>query len=175
MSIASAPDWAGMFSFSIAPLELIVRGTLMYWFIFVLLRIAGRRDIGSLGIADLLVLVLIADAAQNGMAGEYTTVLDGMVLVATLVGWAAIINRVTYWSPHLARVLTPDRVCLVRDGVMAKRSLRREYITVNELLAELRQHGVEDVSEVHRAYIEADGNISVLKREPPVFPEKTSG
>src|SRR3546814_5478609 len=64
------------------PLELIVRGSAMYWFILILLRMAGRRDVGSLGVADMLVLVLIADAAQNGMAGQYQSITDGAILVA---------------------------------------------------------------------------------------------
>ncbi|MPT20888.1 MAG: DUF421 domain-containing protein, partial [Pseudomonas sp.] len=54
------PDWSAMFTFSVSPLEIIVRGSIVYWFIFVLLRVAGRRDIGSFGVADMLVLVLIA-------------------------------------------------------------------------------------------------------------------
>ncbi|QWF52372.1 DUF421 domain-containing protein [Bordetella hinzii] len=163
MNLFTSPDWPEMFAFSVPPLEILVRGTAMYWFIFILLRVAGRRDIGSLGVADMLVLVLIADAAQNGMAGDYTSVTDGMLLVATIVGWAVIVDRLTYSVPLLARLLSSDRICLVRDGVIARRNLRREYITEEELMSELRLKGVEHLSEVRRAYIEADGNISVLR------------
>jgi uncharacterized membrane protein YcaP (DUF421 family) len=159
-----SPNWSAVFSFSMSPLELIVRGTLMYWFIFILLRVAGRRDVGSLGVADMLVLVLIADAAQNGMAGEYTSIVDGMVLVATIIGWTMAVDRIAYFVPAVGRLLSADRVCLVRDGAVARRNLRREYITEEELMNELRLKGVEELSEVRRAYMEADGNISVLRR-----------
>jgi uncharacterized membrane protein YcaP (DUF421 family) len=162
MSFASSPDWAGMFSFSMSPLELIIRGSLMYWFIFFLLRAGGRRDVGSLGVADMLVLVLIADAAQNGMAGSYDSVLDGMILVATLVGWTAAVDRIVFHFPVLARLLTAKRVCLIQNGTIAKRNMRREFITEEELMSELRQQGFEDVAQVGRAYIEPDGNISVI-------------
>src|SRR3546814_5867786 len=125
-------------------LELIVRGSAMYWFILILLRMAGRRDVGSLGVADMLVLVLIADAAQNGMAGQYQSITDGAILVAVIVGWVALIDRLTYFMPGIGRLLESDKVCLVRDGQMIRRSMRRAYITPEELMSELQLHGVED-------------------------------
>jgi uncharacterized membrane protein YcaP (DUF421 family) len=158
-----SPDWPAMFTFSISPFEIFVRGTIVYWFIFVLLRIAGRRDVGSFGVADMLVLVLIADAAQNAMAGEYTSVVDGLVLVSTIVGWTVVVDRVGFFFKPIGRMLMSEKVCLIQDGVVAKRNLRREYITEDELMSELRLKGVENVADVHRAYMEADGNISVLK------------
>ena len=60
-----------LFGLSVSPLELVVRGTAMYWFLFVLFRVVLRRDTGSLAIADVLLLVIIADAAQNAMSGSY--------------------------------------------------------------------------------------------------------
>ena len=156
-------DWPALFRLTVPPLELIVRGTVMYWFILLVLRMAGRRDVGSLGVADMLVLVLIADAAQNGMAGQYQSITDGAILVAVIVGWVALIDRLTYFLPWLGRLLESDKVCLVRDGQMLRRSMRREYITPEELMSELRQHGVDKLSDIRRAYIEPDGNISVLK------------
>ena len=81
------PEIAALFELSVHPGELILRGTLMYWFLFLLLRFVTRRDIGSVGVADILLLVLIADASQNGMAGGYTSVTDGFILVATIAGW----------------------------------------------------------------------------------------
>lgn len=158
------PDWNLAFSLTVSPLELLVRGTIMYWFIFGLLRAAGRRDVGPLGVADMLVLVLIADAAQNAMAGEYKSILDGMVLVATIIGWTMAVDRVSYHVPAIRRWLSPEMVCLVRDGQIMRRNLRREYITEAELMAELRLHGISELSDVRRAYMEADGNISVLRR-----------
>ncbi|ASC66422.1 hypothetical protein B9P52_20055 [Achromobacter denitrificans] len=159
-----SPDWSAMFTFSVSPLEIIVRGSIVYWFIFVLLRVAGRRDVGSFGVADMLVLVLIADAAQNAMAGEYTSIVDGLILVGTIVGWTVLVDRIGYFFQPVGRFLSPDRVCLVHDGVIARRNLRREYITEEELMSELRLKGIADIREVHRAYMESDGDISVLKR-----------
>lgn len=157
-------NWPELFRLTVPPLELFVRGSAMYWFILIVLRIAGRRDIGSMGVADMLVLVLIADAAQNGMAGQYQSITDGAILVAVIVGWVALIDRLTYFLPWLDRMLEPKQICLVRDGRMLRRNMRREYITPDELLSELRLQGCHGLADVRRAYIEPDGNISVLKR-----------
>lgn len=157
-------QWENIIKFSMSPIEIVIRGTLVYWFIFILLRLAGRRDVGSLGMADLLVVVLIADAAQNAMAGEYKAVPDGMVLIATIVFWSFFIDRLAYACPAVRPFLVPPKLCLVKDGQLQKRAMRRESITPDELMSELRQKGVEDVAEVRRAFLEPDGSISVIKK-----------
>ncbi|AOB32019.1 hypothetical protein AKI39_16875 [Bordetella sp. H567] len=156
-------QWENIIKFSMSPIEIVIRGTLTYWFIFILLRLAGRRDVGSLGIADLLVVVLIADAAQNAMAGEYKAVPDGMVLIATIVFWSFVVDRVAFAFPIVRPFLMPPKLCLVKDGQLQRRAMRRESITSDELASELRQKGVEDISEVRRAYLEPDGSVSVIK------------
>lgn len=80
------PDLAALLRFDVSPGELLLRGSLMYWLLFLLFRFVLRRDTGSIAIADILLLVLIADASQNAMAGGYNTVAEGAVLVGTLVG-----------------------------------------------------------------------------------------
>src|SRR5678816_1665524 len=79
-------EWDKLFVFTISPLELFIRGSIIYLFILVLMR-ALRREPGTVGIADLLMVVLIADASQNAMAGEYHSILDGLILVLTIVFW----------------------------------------------------------------------------------------
>lgn len=158
-------QWENIIKFSMSPVEIMIRGTMTYWFIFILLRLAGRRDVGSLGMADLLVVVLIADAAQNAMAGEYKSVPDGMVLIATIVFWSVFIDRLAYICPAVRPFLIPQKLCLVKDGQVQRRAMRRESITADDLQSELRQKGIEDVSQVRRAYLEPDGSISVIKRK----------
>lgn len=160
-------QWDALFRFDVAPLELILRGTLMYWFIFVALRMAGRRDLGSLGISSILLLVLIADAASNGMSANYQSVGEGMVLVGTLFFWSVFVDRISYFFPATRALLSPDRICLVRDGVMQRRAMRQEYITEEELMAELRLRGVNELAEVRRAYIEETGEVSVQMNQAP--------
>jgi len=156
-------QWDALFRFGVAPLELIIRGTLMYWFIFIALRMAGRRDLGSLGISSILLMVLISEAASNAMSAEYESVGEGMVLVGTLFFWSVFVDRVAYFFPITRGLLSPERICLVRNGIMQRRSMRREYITESELMAELRLNGVNELTEVRRAYIEETGEISIQR------------
>ena len=156
-------QWSELFVFGVSPWELVIRGSLVYWFIFILLRLAGRRDFGAVGSADVLLVVLIADAAQNAMSAQYESVAEGMVLVGTLILWSVAVDRVGYFWPAFERLLDPGRVCLVKDGVMQRRGMRREYVTPDEVMSELRQQGVDDLRLVRRAYMESQGEISVLK------------
>lgn len=157
-------DWSELFGLSVSPLELLVRGTAMYFFLFLLFRVVIKRRVGSIGMADMLVLVIVADAAQNGMAGEYRSITDGFILVGTIVGWNYIFDWANYRFAWLQRWLEPDPLLLVRDGRLLRRHLRLERVTEKELEAKLREHGVTDLAEVHKAYMEPDGQVTVIKR-----------
>lgn len=161
-------DLISVFSFTVSPLELMLRGSLMYWFLFVVFRFILRREVGSLGISDFLFVVILGDAAQNGMIGGATSATDGMVLVATLVFWSFMLDFMSFRFPVIQRFTAAPRLCLVRDGKMLRRNMRREFITDQELNAKIRQQGVEDITEVKRMYLEADGEMSLIKQESAV-------
>ncbi|MES2958155.1 MAG: YetF domain-containing protein [Pseudomonadota bacterium] len=150
--------------FSVDPLELVLRGSVVYWFLFLLFRFVLRRDAGSLGIADILLLVLIADASQNAMSGGYETVADGFVLVATLAGWNWLLDWASYRFHAVRRFAEPLPLVLVRRGRIVARNLRREYVTVPELMASLREQGIDKLADVKMARMEPDGAISIIRR-----------
>lgn len=154
-----------MFQLTVNPLELVVRGTVIYWFIFLLFRVLLRRSVGAVGIADVLLLVLIADAAQNGMAGDYQSITDGMILVATIIGWSVFFDWVAYRVPRIGKLVEPDPLPLVVDGRINRRNLREEFLSEEELLAKLREQGVEHVEDVKRATMESDGVVSVIRKD----------
>jgi len=145
-----------------SPVELIVRGTLIYWFLFLLFRFVLRRDAGSLGLADVLLVVVIADASQSGMAGEYKSVSEAVVLISTIAGWNYFIDWMSYRYAWFARFAEPRAVPLIRHGTIVKANLRREMLTEEELESKLRESGVEDVAHVKHAALEPDGMISVI-------------
>lgn len=157
-------DWHALFVPSGSLLELIIRGSCLYWFLFLLLRFVMRRDVGSVGVADVLLLVIIADAAQNAMAGEYRSITEGLVLVSTIIGWNYLFNWAAYHSRAFARFSQPQPLLLIRDGKLLHRNMRREYITERELQAKMREQGIEDFSEVKQAFMEEDGEVSVIKK-----------
>ncbi len=147
------------------PLELVVRGTLMYWFLFLLFRFILRRDVGSIAVADVLLLVLIADASQNAMAGGYETVSDGFVLVATIAGWNWLFDWAAFRFEWVRRVLAAKPLRLVIDGKIQRRNLRKEMISHDELMAALREQGIDALEKVRLATMESDGVITVVKND----------
>lgn len=154
-----------VWGFSVDPLELVVRGTAVYAFLFVLFRFVLRRDTGSMGIADILLVVLIADASQNAMSGGYRTVPDGLLLVSTLVAWNWLLDWASWRWNVVRRFAEPPPVVLVRRGHLVAAALRREQITVPELMANLREHGIDKLSQVHVARMESDGSVSVIRAD----------
>ncbi|HEU4326651.1 MAG TPA: YetF domain-containing protein [Roseiflexaceae bacterium] len=158
-------DWGRILLPSTPPLEIFVRGTLMYLALFVMLRVVLRRQSGTVGITDLLVVVLLADASQNALAGDYHSVADGVLLVATIIGWSYALDWLGYHIPAVQRFVHPPPLTLVKDGQMQRRNMRHELITPEELMTQLREQGIESLDQVKRACIEGDGQISVVKRE----------
>jgi uncharacterized membrane protein YcaP (DUF421 family) len=159
--------WSTYFAVTVSPAELFIRGTLVYWFLFLVFRFVMRRDAGTIGIADLLVLVLIADASQNAMSGGYTTVAEGFVLVGTILGWNWLIDWASFHSPAVARFTTPPAIVLVKHGRVLQRNLRREHLSSEELESKLREQGVERLEDVKVAMMESDGAISVIRYSSP--------
>lgn len=148
-------------------LEIFIRGTLTYLVLFAILRITMNRSSSSIGMTDLLVIVLIADAAQNAMADDYSSWTDGILLVATIVGWAYGLDALAYRFPRtLGRWVHPEPKTLVRDGRKVQENLDRELISDEELMTQLRLQGVKELAEVEQAAMEGNGEVSVIKKQP---------
>ena len=152
-----------LLGFSMSPLELVLRGSAVYWGLFLLFRFVLRRDAGALGIADILLLVLLADASQNAMSGGYQSLSEGAVLVLTIVGWNWLMDWAAFHFNVVRRFAEPDPLVLVRRGRMLAGNLRREFISTPELMAHLREQGVDKLADVKLARMEPDGRISVIR------------
>jgi uncharacterized membrane protein YcaP (DUF421 family) len=146
-------------------LETVARGVLMYLSIFVLLRLILRGRTSAVSVSDLLVLLLVADAAQNAMAANYQSITSGVVLVGTIVLMSFVMDWLAFRSTAIRRFVHPDRRPLIQDGRVLRRALQQELMTEEELMTQLRLNGVEDVTEVKAAYLEGNGSISVIKLE----------
>jgi uncharacterized membrane protein YcaP (DUF421 family) len=166
-------DLAELFAVRMPVAEIIVRASAVYWFLFLVFRFVLRRDIGALGIADVLLLVILADAAQNAMAGGYKTITEGFILLATIVGWNMLLDALAYRFRAVARFTTPRALLLVRHGRFMPSNLRRERLTPDEVMTKLREQGVAHLRQVRHAYLESDGQISVIRYddERPATPQ----
>jgi uncharacterized membrane protein YcaP (DUF421 family) len=142
--------------------DVAIRTAIVYGFLVLAFRLAGKREVGQLSILDLVVLLLIADAVQNAMVGENTTIVGGLVAAATLIVLDRVLNTLADRSPRLRRALEGEPRLLIRDGTVMQRALREEGIDRSELETAVRQHGLERVADVHLAVLETDGTISVV-------------
>lgn len=159
-----SPNWHDILVPSGSLVEVIIRGTLMYLLIVAAFRVF-RRDAGSMSISDILVVVLIADAAQNGMAGEYKSLTEGVTLAGTIfawnysLDWLAFHNRFIYWLLH------PPPLLLIDRGRLQFRNLRAQLITGADLREQLREQGVENLAAVKACWLEGDGRLSIVKMD----------
>jgi uncharacterized membrane protein YcaP (DUF421 family) len=158
---------AELFAVHVSVPELVLRGTLVYWLLFLIFRFIMRRDVGAVGIADILLLVIVADAAQNAMSGGYQTFGEGAILVCTIVAWNWLLDWLSFHFAPVRRFASPSKVLLIQRGVPQLRNLRREFITMQELHEKLREQGIEHLTEVKAAYLEGDGQISVIRTTQP--------
>jgi uncharacterized membrane protein YcaP (DUF421 family) len=157
-------DWQSVFIPALPLAEIVLRGTLVYLFLFIVLRVM-RREAGALNITDLLLVVVIADAAQNAMGRDYKSVTEGALLVGTMAAWDFALDWVGYHFPKARRFLRPQPLPLIRDGMLLRRNMRRALVTEDELMSALREQGVQSPAQVKKCVLEGDGHISVIKKE----------
>jgi uncharacterized membrane protein YcaP (DUF421 family) len=155
---------SSVFKMTMPIVELFVRGSVMFWFLVLVFRVVLRRDVGSMGMTDFLFVVLLGDAAQNGMIGDATSATDAVVLISTLVFWNVAIDWATWRWPSLEKLFAARRLTLVRNGKRNRRNMRREFISDAELMSKVREEGLEDLSKIKAMYLESDGEISLIRR-----------
>ncbi len=160
-------DYAEIFTPTHPLSEMALRGTVIYLFLIILFRVL-RREAGSLAITDLLLVVIIADAIQNAMSDDYKSITEGIVLVLTIAFWNVTIDWLAFQFPLVDRIVNPPKLPLIKDGKLIRKNLRRQFITDDELQSQLREHGIEKISLVKAAFLESDGEISIIKAEGSV-------
>lgn len=144
--------------------DVAIRTAIVYAFLVVGLRLGGKREIGQLGILDLIVLLVIADAVQNAMVGSNTSLWGGLVAAGTLLlldkGLKALAER----SRRVKGLLEGEPRLLVRDGELLERAMSEEGIDLADLEMAIRSHGIAKVDDVGLAVLERDGTISIVPR-----------
>ena len=125
-------------------------------------RRAAAAATGFTLIEVLLVIVIIADAAQNAMSSSYLSATEGAVLISTIIFWNYAIDWLGYHSAFFNRILNLPPLLLIKDGAPIQGNLRKELISPDELMSKLREKGVTDISRIKEAYMESDGQISII-------------
>lgn len=168
------PDLSGLAPELGDLLGIALRTAFVYGFLVVLLRLAGKREVGQLSILELITLLVISDAVQNSMTGGDETLLGGLVAATTLVGLDRGLSALRDRSKKVRRVIEGEPSLLVRHGRPLRAAMEKESITMDELETAVRSHGLIRVDDVAYAVLETDGTISVIPKQtnepPPATP-----
>lgn len=159
------PIIRSMFATSVPIWEIVGRTVVVYIAVFILLRAAGKRELGQMSVIDLVVILVIANAVQNSLNGGDQTLLGGLVSAATLVGVNLLFDRYARHVPFLSRFVRDEPTVLMQSGKLIHRNLEREDIEADEIAMAAREHGIPDLEHVDLAMLEVDGSISVIAKE----------
>jgi uncharacterized membrane protein YcaP (DUF421 family) len=146
--------------------EKFVRSMLVFVFLVLALRVAGKRELAQLNVMDLAVLLLVSNTLQNAMIGPDNSLVGGIIGATTLFAANYWFVRLTYRSKRAQRILEGSPRTLLEDGVPDRQALRKEAITESELRSIAHEHGFRRLDDVARIVLETDGHLSVAGREP---------
>ena len=149
--------------------QIVVRTLAVYGAVLIGLRLVGKRQLGQMSIADLVVILLIANAVQNAMVGPDASLQGGILAAVTLLAVNLVLTRALAHSPFAERLLEGVPTLLVKDGAYVLENLRREGLAHDEVDMAIREHGIGDLSGVRIAYLEPDGTISVIPMDAKVL------
>jgi uncharacterized membrane protein YcaP (DUF421 family) len=142
--------------------QVILRSIAVYFFIVIAIRIFGKKELAQLSVIDLVFILLISNAVQNAMVGPDTSLLGGVVAATALFVTNYILKRVLYKSQKANELVEGKAILLIYRGEIQQHNLEHAEISLEELEAAVREHGVQDIQKVDLAMLEADGNISVI-------------
>lgn len=159
--------WQDLFDLQLSVGEKILRALFIYLFLVAALRLVGKRELGQTNTLDLVVLLLVANAVQNGIIGNDNTVTGAVIGAITLFAVNEVFSRAAYGSSRIARLLEGSPRMLIRDGRPESRALFREGISLPELRAIARRQGFVDLGEVHTAILETNGVVTMFREDEP--------
>jgi uncharacterized membrane protein YcaP (DUF421 family) len=159
--------WSDIFDLHLSVGEKVLRAVLIYLFLVVALRVLGKRELGQTNTLDLVVLLLVANAVQNGIIGNDVSVTGAVIGAVTLFVVNELFTRAAYVFPVVSRVLEGDPSLLIRDGKPLRKALFRSGISLPELRAIARRQGFADLGEVHTAMLETNGVVTMFREDEP--------
>ncbi len=145
-------------------LEIVLRALAVYVFILVAIRLMGKKELSQLSVVDLVLIMLVSNAVQNAMVGADVSLLGGLIAAAVLFALDFAIKEITYRNKRLKEMVEGHSVLLIYKGVVKEDNLKHEKITMMELDAVVREHGVSSISDVELCVLETDGTISVISK-----------
>ena len=158
--------WADMFHLSLPVLEKMLRPLLVYAFLVVALRLAGKRELAQLNAFDLVVLLTLSNTVQNAIIGDDNSVTGGIIGASTLLALNYAVVRFLYGHARLDRLVEGDAAVLIEHGVIRHDRLQKELMTVAELEGAAHKQGLASLDDVDRAVLAAGGSLSFVAKKP---------
>lgn len=162
----TAKIWTDMFFLALPVLEKILRPVIVYFFLVVGLRLAGKRELAQLNPFDLVVLLTLSNTVQNAIIGEDNSVTGGIIGATALLAINYLVVRFLYGHGKLEEAVEGKAEVLIENGHLKKSKLRRELITLPELEAAAHRQGFASLDEVQHCVIEPGGTITFLAKKP---------
>ena len=150
-----------MFNPSLGIPELMLRAIIVYAFVFLLLRLVGKKHVGEMAPFDFVVLLILSESVQNALIADDKSLTGGLVVAATLFAANQLVGYVTWRRKTLARVLEGTPRVLVRNGRVLNNAMSSEQVTHSELIEALREQGCTSLTNVRYAVLENDGKITI--------------
>jgi uncharacterized membrane protein YcaP (DUF421 family) len=163
-------DWAKLFLPHVPIFESIIRASLIYLILLIILRITLKRETGGTSISDILLLVLIADAVQNGIQGDAISIADALILGGTLIFWDWLIDYLSYHSPRFYRLVHPRPLPIILNGKIIRKNVRKELLTQQDIEQEMQLQGIDDMRKIERATVQPNGAISFITKKDDEAP-----
>ena len=144
-------------------MEIVVRATVIYIFLWIVVRGIGKRELGELSPFDLVLLVVIGDLVQQGVTQEDFSLTGAMIAVGTFAFWVIVFAYAQFRSPRARHLVNGTAAIVVRDGVPLEQVLRLQRVSLDDLKLAARQKGIADLRDVQLAVLEPEGRFSFIQ------------
>lgn len=146
-------------------MEIIVRASVMFLLIYVLLRLLGKRELGQMAPFELVSLIVMGDLIQQGVTHQDFSLTGATLAIFTFAGWSLLLGQLAHHFPKARGALKSRPVVLVRDGRLLEGNLDEERIDTDELAIEMRLAGISSLSQIAWAILEPEGKISFIRKD----------
>jgi len=144
--------------------DIVFRGIFVFVFLYVLMRMIGRRELSSLEPFDLILLIVLGDAVQQGLTQDDYSLTGAFLAIGTIAVLQLVVSYANFRFPKLRPVLDGEPIVVVQDGKPIEKNLRRERVTIEDLAAAARKQSIAKIDDVQWAVMETSGAISFIKK-----------